>query len=224
MLLILYYMKTRRNKKLIRKVFLILLTCILTPFVFSQNIENDGNSYVMIEIPAETDDNLFGPINFHVRNEITETCHINSGTILIGETKIKNGITYVDAELDGKIIYTKTIDERFKTAEGLSIKSPLKEFFKVYGQNIKFEVGTCMYLDLSDGWRACLSDDYTLDFSGRILFFYKIDEDYSWHMDLIEYLDFMQTNRPDLNAFSHSYPYKLKFYDNIMRKLFYEWE
>ena len=161
--------------------------------IFGQEQKNGKNNYSFIEISPYTEINEFDEMDFHnADDKFNESCLINAGTIIIGETTVKDGITFIYAEENDKIIYIKTIDENFKTAEGLSIKSSLKDFFKVYGQDFQFEVGTCMYLELSDGWKACLSYDYTIDFSGHILYFYKIDEDYSSHMSLVDYLDFMQ--------------------------------
>lgn len=123
---------------------------------------------------------------------ISNICNINASTIKKGEFRIVEGVLYVCVIKDGKIIYTKTNDKKFETKEGLSINSSLFDFFKTYGTDIKFEIGTCMYLELSDGWRACLSNSYALDFSMPILYFYKIDTEYSRTMNLEDYINFMK--------------------------------
>ncbi len=122
---------------------------------------------------------------------LDKTCNINASTIKSGILKTENEILYICAEENGEVIYTKTNDKHFKTKEGLSIESSLIDFFRTYGTDIKFEVGTCMFLEISDGWRIYLSNDYTLDFSAPVKYFYKIDPRYSRSMSIEEYIKFM---------------------------------
>lgn len=123
---------------------------------------------------------------------LDKTCNINASTIKCGILKTEHDILYICAEENGKVIYTKTNDKNFKTKEGLSIESSLIDFFRTYGTDIKFEIGTCMFLEISDGWRICLSNDYTIDFSAPVKYFYKIDPRYSRSMSIEEYLNFMK--------------------------------
>jgi hypothetical protein len=171
----------------------IILIAFIMFSIFSQSQKEKTNFLFNIENPIHFNLNEQADVDIHSTDDkVNETCRINAGTIKIGKQKVENGITYIYSEENDKIIYTKTVDKKFKTAEGLSIENPIIEFLKIYGTNIQFEVGTCMYLELSDGWKACLSYDYTLDFLGHVLYFYKIDENFSRHMNLVDYLDFMQ--------------------------------
>lgn len=116
------------------------------------------------------------------------TCNINSACIKEGSKVEEGNITFiVVAEVD-KIIFKKTRDTDFKTKSGLSIKDPVIKFLEVYSAKMFVEPGTCVFLQLENGWRACISmANMTVNLEEPVLYFYKVDSNYSRAMTLKEW-------------------------------------
>ena len=105
--------------------------------------------------------------------------HVNAGTI--GEFRKINidSIEYlvmVDEE-SISVIYTR--DKSFKSAEGVSVSTKVKNLVKKNAENIFVETGTYFYIPLKDGWRAVIPcelhkfDADNIDDNMQVSCFYK---------------------------------------------------
>lgn len=105
--------------------------------------------------------------------------HVNAGTI--GEFRKINidSIEYlimVDEE-SISVIYTR--DKSFKSAEGVSVSTKVKNLVKKNAENIFVETGTYLYIPLKDGWRAVIPCEFhkfdacNIDDNMQISCFYK---------------------------------------------------
>ena len=97
---------------------------------------------------------------------------------------------YKESSLTFWLYKTLFIDINFFTKEQLSISDSILTFFATYGTNIKVEPGVCFFLELNDGWNACLSTDGIIDLYKPILFFYKVDKSYSRAESLTDWNSF----------------------------------
>ena len=109
--------------------------------------------------------------------------HVNAGTI--GEFRKINidSIEYlvmVDEE-SISVIYTR--DKSFKSAEGVSVSTKVKNLVKKNAENIFVETGTYFYIPLKDGWRAVIPcelhkfDADNIDDNMQVSCFYKYNDE-----------------------------------------------
>lgn len=122
--------------------------------------------------------------------------HVNAGTI--GEFRKINidSIEYlvmVDEE-SISVIYTR--DKSFKTAEGVSVSTKVKNLVKKNGENVFAETATYFYIPLKDGWRAVIPCEFhkfdacNIDDNMQISCFYKyMDEKLSRPQTLKEFYE-----------------------------------
>ncbi len=122
--------------------------------------------------------------------------HVNAGTI--GEFRKINidSIEYlvmVDEE-SISVIYTR--DKSFKTAEGVSVSTKVKNLVKKNGENVFAETATYFYIPLKDGWRAVIPCEFhkfdanNIDDNMQISCFYKyMDEKLSSPQTLKEFYE-----------------------------------
>ncbi|MBP5575420.1 MAG: hypothetical protein J6X67_01455 [Treponema sp.] len=154
----------------------------------------EEKSYMPISIP---EDKNHSEIDFEKPKEVPYDdalssrdfiCNINSACIKTG-TKVQEGdISFVVATENKSIIFKKTKDVDFKTKSGLSIKNPVSKFLEVYGAELLVEPGTCVFIQLEDDWRACVSmAKMTIKLDEAVLYFYKVDSKYSRAMTLKEW-------------------------------------
>lgn len=161
-------------------LYLCLLFCISCLF---------SSEYIPIEINPSTgiqEKNITQKTFFDTKY----MCLINSGYYASAEKIIDNSIEYIVVYNDDKEIYRKTEDINFFTKEQLSISDSILTFFATYGTNIKVEPGVCFFLELNDGWNACLSTDGIIDLYKPILFFYKVDKSYSRAESLTDWYNY----------------------------------
>ncbi|MBR0125980.1 MAG: hypothetical protein IJM03_11575 [Treponema sp.] len=152
--------------------------------------------YMPVSIPK---DNILCEIDFEKLKDLPYddtltsldfTCNINSACIKTG-TKVQEGdISFVVATENKGIIFKKTKDVDFRTKSGLSIKNPVSKFLEVYGAQLFVEPGTCVFIQLEDDWRACVSmANMIIKLDEPVLYFYKVDSNYSRAMTLKEWND-----------------------------------
>ncbi len=158
----------------------------------------DGKEYVAMSIPEDKTNDVLDfdkPAEPYYDDTLYEWdlgCNINEASLEIG-TKVEEGdVTFVVATREDKVIFKKTKDVDFKTKKGLTIKDRLSRYLEVYGAEFFIEPGTCVFLKLEDDWRACIAmADMTLNLDEAILYFYKVDPNYSRPMTLKEWNEFI---------------------------------
>ena len=158
--------------------------------------EKKENDYGAVLIP---EDNIDYGINFEKNMSVLYddtlkssdySCNINSACIKKGVKVEEGNITYIVATEGDKIVFKKTRDIDFKTKSRLSIKDPVIKFLEMYPANFFVEPGTCVFLQLEDGWRACISmADMIINLEEPILYFYRVDSSYSKAKNLKEWND-----------------------------------
>ncbi|MBR6144255.1 MAG: hypothetical protein IKQ23_08225 [Treponema sp.] len=156
----------------------------------------EEKSYMPISIP---EDKNHSEIDFEKPKEVPYDdalssrdfiCNINSACIKTG-TKVEEGaISFIVAMENDSIIFKKTKDVDFRTKSGLSIKNPVSKFLEVYDAQLFVEPGTCVFIQLEDDWRACVSmANMIIKLEEPVLYFYKVDSNYSRAMSLKEWND-----------------------------------
>lgn len=160
--------------------------------------QENEETYGVILIPP---DNLDHEIDYEKRMSVSHDdtltscgylCRINSACIREGSKVEEGNITFIEVKKDDKTVFKKTRDVDFKTKSGLTIKDPVIKLLELYSSKIFVEPGTCLFLQLEDGWRACIAmADMTVRLEEPVLYFYKVDSGYSRAMTLKEWNDFI---------------------------------
>jgi len=181
-----------KNKSVLLWGFVFLFVSCNRNKYISQAIEE--RVYMPIPIAEEKSyfeidfDKLTG-INYDDKlSSLDLTCNINSACIKTGTIVEEDDISLVVAKEKDRTIFEKTRDVDFKTKSGLSIESPVSKYFEVCGAELFVEPGTCVYIQLEDDWRACISmANMVIKLDEPILYFYKVDPKYSNAMSLKEW-------------------------------------
>lgn len=188
--------RMKKNKiEIFFALFIFFIGCKSNNLSSTEKKEND---YGAVLIP---EDNIDYGINFEKNMSVLYddtlkssdySCNINSACIKKGVKVEEGNITFIEVKKDDKTVFKKTRDVDFKTKSGLTIKDPVIKLLELYSSKIFVEPGTCLFLQLEDGWRACIAmADMTVRLEEPVLYFYKVDSGYSRAMTLKEWNDFI---------------------------------
>lgn len=156
----------------------------------------ENNDFMQLLIPADKDRSfsLSSEYEYVEVDNSNQTCNLNSACIQIGSTVEENNITYVICKENEKVIYTKTFDANFESEEGYTINSLVYELITNKPSMIFVEPGTCVFVQLRNEWRACVSTTTNIDLMQPVKYFYKIDNKYTNYMTLDEWKKFIYFN------------------------------
>lgn len=104
---------------------------------------------------------------------------------------VLDNITYWAAIKQNRLIYIRTSDIQFETEDKLSVNSTVAECIEKYPNSVYVEPAVCIFVQLENGWRACISADLeNIPLSAKIQYFYKTDNNYYW--TLTKWIDYIQ--------------------------------
>ena len=104
---------------------------------------------------------------------------------------VLDNITYWAAIKQNRLIYIRTSDIQFETEDKLSVNSTVAECIEKHPNSVYVEPAVCIFVQLGNGWRACVSTDLeNIPLSAKIQYFYKTDNNYYWI--LTKWIDYIQ--------------------------------
>ena len=104
---------------------------------------------------------------------------------------VLDNITYWAAIKQNRLIYIRTSDIQFEIEDKLSVNSTVAECIEKHPDSVYVEPAVCIFVQLENGWRACISTDLeNIPLSAKIQYFYKTDNNYYW--TLTKWIDYIR--------------------------------
>ena len=104
---------------------------------------------------------------------------------------VSDNIIYWAAIKQNHLIYIRTSDIHFETEDKLSVNSTVAECIEKHPDSVYVEPAVCIFVQLENGWRACISTDLeNIPLGAKIQYFYKTDNNYYW--TLTKWIDYIR--------------------------------